>query len=350
MSIGEQEEEKMINISYIMPTLNSMRTLRECLTSIASQQYNKDSFEVLIADGGSKDGTREYCADFLQKEGIQFHILENPLMTAEAGKAVGVRTAKYPVIALVDSDNILPDEQWLIRMTEPFDNPLVVASEPLSFTFRKEDILINRYFSLLGMGDPLCLFLGNYDRFCQVTGKWTQIPFEARDEGKYMTIRFPDMIPTIGANGFLIRRDILLHNFEGDYLFDIDIMWQLMHKYPDMLFAKVKTSIVHLFCKNVSMFYRKQKRRISDFLYFSKANGRSYPWGKTQRSSIVLFVLACVLIIPLLVQSVIGFIRKPNNAWAFHPLACWITLWVYGTQTIIGLFKVKTINRDNWTQ
>ncbi|MBI4743983.1 MAG: glycosyltransferase [Actinobacteria bacterium] len=85
------------------------------------------------------------------------HIVPNNLKTGEAGKAVGVKAAKNEIIALIDSDNILPCDDWLKRMVEPFEDKEIIASEPIKYTYRKEDSFITRYCALMGMNDPLCL-------------------------------------------------------------------------------------------------------------------------------------------------------------------------------------------------
>ena len=51
-------------ISILIPTLNSAKTLRACLESIAMQDYPKDNIEIIIADGGSTDGTLEIISEF----------------------------------------------------------------------------------------------------------------------------------------------------------------------------------------------------------------------------------------------------------------------------------------------
>lgn len=340
------------NVSIVTPTLNSMRVLPMYMEAIAQQQYPHNLIEIIFADGGSTDGTLEKIKEYKESLDIQISIYENPLKTAEAGKAVGVRKATNEIICLLDSDNIIPDINWLERMMAPFEDTVVVASEPIAFTYRKEDNIINRYCALIGMGDPLCMFTGNYDRYCRVTGKWTEVEREEKDCGDYLSVKFrSDMIPTIGANGFLMRTKKLVENFEGDYLFDIDVLWELFSKKPDLRVAKVKTGIVHLFCSDLKTFYRKQNRRIRDFLFFSKDKGRKYPWGKISKVKIIFFALCCITIIPLIVQSIIGFCKKKDIlAWMFHPIACWITLWVYGWGTIIGLFKREAANRNEWKQ
>lgn len=66
-------------------------------------------------------------------------MVPNPLKTGEAGKAAGLKHAKNDIIAFIDSDNILPDKDWLKRMVEPFDDPEIIASEPIEYTYRASD-------------------------------------------------------------------------------------------------------------------------------------------------------------------------------------------------------------------
>lgn len=340
-------------VAIVTPTFNCMRTLDMYMEAVNKQTYPHEKIEFIFADGGSTDGTLDKFEEFKRNVDIKISVFENPLRTAEAGKAVGVKKAESDVVLLLDSDNILPDENWLNRMMKPFEDNKIVASEPIEYTYRKEDGVINRYCALIGMNDPLCVFTGNYDRYCRITGKWTEVEREEIDCGDYLSIKFrADMIPTIGANGFLMRTKELKENFDGEYLFDIDVLWELFLKDPELRVAKVKTGIVHLFCPDVKTFCRKQNRRIKDFLFFSESKGRKYPWGKVGKSKIVFFAVCCVLIIPLLIQALIGFCRKPDiTAWLFHIVACWITLWIYGWGTIQGVFgKKEAASRDNWKQ
>jgi len=103
------QQEKSPSISVIVPTYNSAKTLASCLESIKNQDYLGES-EIIIADGGSTDSTLEIAQKYTD------NIYTNPLKTGEAGKAVGVKHAINEIIALIDSDNILPSEDWLSRM------------------------------------------------------------------------------------------------------------------------------------------------------------------------------------------------------------------------------------------
>lgn len=191
-------------VSVVIPTYNSEKVLPLCLESIISQDYPKEKIEIIIADGGSKDKTLEIAKGYTDK------IFPNPLKTGEAGKAVGIKKAEGEIIALIDSDNILPDRDWLKMMVEPFEDEEIAGAEPLRYTHREKDGYITRYCALMGMNDPLCLFLGNYDRYCLLTGKWTELNVKQEDLGSYLKIELGERaIPTIGANGFLVRKDLL---------------------------------------------------------------------------------------------------------------------------------------------
>jgi glycosyltransferase involved in cell wall biosynthesis len=334
-----------LKVSFVIPTLNSEKTLKVCLDSILSQNQPRDSYEIVVADAGSSDATVEIA----KSAGVD-KIVNNELKTGEAGKSEGIKAATGEIIALVDSDNILPDSSWLAQMTAPFCDPDVVASEPLAYTVRKNDPALTRYFALLGMNDPLCLFTGNYDRFCAVTGKWTGLDVPQVDQGGWLKLTLSEAaLPTIGANGFVFRRSLLEHVKWDTYFFDIDVMQQAVAAgYPYV--AKVKCGIVHLYCTRLNDFYRKQKRRIRDFLFFAQEKQRTYPWDKQRKMGIVLFAISTFTLLPVLIQSIIGFCRKPDSAWLYHLPVCWITLWAYGIGTlrkVIG-FKQEPVKRDQW--
>ena len=339
----KNEPKPAPSVSVVIPTLNSGAVLEGCLSSIRSQRY-EGSIEIIIADGGSTDATLEIAERF------DCIVVDNPLKTGEAGKAAGLAASSGDLIALVDSDNILPEDTWLARMTLPFSDPAIVASEPLEYTYRQCDPLLTRYCALLGMNDPLVYFIGNYDRMSLLSGKWTGLNVVAEDRGDYLDVKLsPGAVPTMGANGFVIRREMLELLDIGGYLFDIDVVSRLVSKGYDH-YAKVKTGIVHLYGRGLGTFARKQLRRVRDYSYYSSRGMRSYGWSTQQQRGIMKFVLYCVLIIPLLAQSVRGYMRKPDLAWALHAPACWITLAVYGWGFLEARVSPREQHRDGWKQ
>lgn len=325
VQVAKMLHEDLPSISVVIPTYNSEQTLAECLESIARQSYPREKIEIVIADGGSKDKTLEIAEKFEVDK-----ILRNPLRTGEAGKAVGVEAAKNEIVAFIDSDNILPSSNWLKAMIKPFNDQDIAGAEPLYYTHRRGDPLITRYCALMGMNDVLCFVLGNYDRYNYVRERWTELKVNAVDRGHYLLVELDERnIPTMGANGFLVRAEALKSMDYKPYLFDIDMVYQLV-KTGLNKYAKVKMGIVHLFADNVEAYVRKTCRRIRDYLHYEKLGARRYPWRHLNKLGILKFILYTLLIAPIVRVSLRGYRKLPDRAWLFHPLACWLTLLTYG--------------------
>jgi glycosyltransferase involved in cell wall biosynthesis len=331
-----------VSVSCVIPTLNSARTLERCLASIRGQDY--DNVEIVIADAGSTDATLELAEKYKVDR-----ILENPLLTGEAGKERGVRAARGEILAFVDSDNVLIGRDWLARMTAPFADPAIVSSEALRWDYGPEYSLIDRYCALTGINDPVSLFVGNYGRYSFLTGRWTGFTVDAKQVDGYIRVKVdPEVLPTMGANGYLVRAEAFREVLEGDYAFDIDAVGLLARSGYDVV-ARVDVAIGHLFAPDFASFARKTRRRARDYLYYSARGERSYPW-KRYRRGLAVFVLATVTTLPLFVQSVVGYVREPDRAWWFHPVACWTTLVLYAWETVRWRIRPERMTRQGWRQ
>lgn len=332
------------SLSIVIPTLNAERVLEQCLAAIRSQSYPQDKIEIIIVDAGSIDRTIEIVKGY----GVN-KVVNNPLKTGEAGKAIGIDCSQYELIALIDSDNILEGSQWLHKMVEPFKDPDIFASEVLYWTYQRKDSIVNRYCSLIGINDPVCFFLGNYDRYSYLTGRWTDFPCHQMDKGNYIEVVLSEnYVPTMGANGFLIRKSVLRRVNYRPYYFDIDIIHQLVQLGYNKI-ARPKIGIIHLFCDNISKFRKKQQRRITDYFYFQKEKMRCYKY-ELNSLRFIKYLIYTLLTFPLILQSIKGYLRKPDLAWFFHPFACWITLWEYSLGTFKGIFKSQILDRERWKQ
>jgi Glycosyltransferases involved in cell wall biogenesis len=343
-----------MRVSIIIPTLNSAATLAECLEAIREQDWPREELEIIVADAGSTDATLELARKF----GVD-KIVPNPLKTGEAGKSAAVRNASGELLALIDSDNILPSPDWLRVMAAPFVDPEVIAAEPFEYTARDSDPATTRYFARLGMNDPLCLFIGNYDRVCAVTGKWTELPVECEDMGGWLKLRLDSArpLPTIGANGFIIRKSALAGVAWEPYWFDVDIVRDAAALSPSgtVCVAKVRCGIVHVYCATLADFARKQKRRVRDFLYFSPNRSAAKPARGARRMlvrGILRFVAATLLWFPLALQARRGNAASPDReAWRLHAAACRITLRTYALGVVGKIFgRNKPADRSAWKQ
>ena len=186
-------------ISIVIPTLNCARNLTVALRSIRAQHYPADRVEIIVADGGSTDATRETA------ESWGCTLVDNPLVTGEAGKAAGLARAAHEIVGFVDSDNELTSPRFLQAVADALADPQIAGAEPIEFAALDTMPALDRYFALLGMNDPLVLFLGTYDRLCRVTGKWTGVDHVVVEEcPTYRKVQFRRAkMPTVGAMGSL---------------------------------------------------------------------------------------------------------------------------------------------------
>jgi glycosyltransferase involved in cell wall biosynthesis len=334
------------SVSAVLPTLNAERYLEACLGSLRAQDY-AGTLEILLIDAGSTDKTLEIAARF----GVD-QVLENPLRSGEAGKAVGVRAARGELILLIDSDNTLIGSDWLTRMVRPFvEDPEVMGCEPARFAYLRDDHYINRWHALLGAADPLTLFVGNYARESTLTGTWTGYPHKAVAHDGWERIELdPRWVPVLGANGFMVRRRAYELLPVGDYLFDLDHVHDLVAA-GYRVFARADVAVHHAFCDGIAKFRTKTRRRIDDFFFFSSEGRRSYPWKNKRNHGNLRFALSTAFVFPPILAAIRGHHRKPDlAAWAWHPLACWITLLTYAAGVVRGRLRPRMLNRDGWKQ
>lgn len=309
-------------ISVLIPTLNAGRYLDGCLSSLRQQAYPQDRIEIILADGGSTDDTlaiaRSHRVD---------RVIPNPRVTAEAARATLLPEANGEFVLSLDSDNYLVGRDWLTRMVAALDDPSVFGAEPIRWHYRREDPPLNRYFCLTGVNDPVSLFLGNYGHYSYVTDRWTECPHdEERRDGYIVATLRPREVPTLGANGFLVRTSVLRSLGMLEYYFDIDVVARLVEMGHRRV-ARVDLDVGHHFARDLPALRRKVGRRIADYLYWR--NERRYPWLSMRRGRLYAFVLSTITVLPIVVQATRGYARRPDAAWLYHIPVCWLTLLIY---------------------
>lgn len=93
-------------LTYIVPVYNTERYLLRCLNSVISQGLPEDSYEVLVVDDGSTDGSRDRVAAFtLLHPQVHLIIQENAGVSAARNRALDQSRGRY--IQFVDSDDYL---------------------------------------------------------------------------------------------------------------------------------------------------------------------------------------------------------------------------------------------------
>jgi glycosyltransferase involved in cell wall biosynthesis len=316
----------MHSLTVVIPTLNSSRLLEACLRSIRNQRFPQENLRVSIIDGGSTDATLEIAQRF-ECEIISFPEERND---PEKRKAIGALRAGNEIVAFVDSDNILPHEYWLSKMLAPFDrNDKIVAVSPLRYHYDRKDSLLNRYFSLFGVNDPVAYYFNKRDRLSWAEDKWNLLG-KARDGGDYYEVVFKeDEVPTLGANGFFIRRDILLKALKSaDDFLHIDINCDLIRMGYNT-YAFTKEDIIHLTGSGLMSFLKKRYVYMRDYYLKGPEKRRFKMYSKRDRFKLFKYIVFSVTLFVPFWDSLKGNAKIRDAAWFLHPAMCLALLGVY---------------------
>lgn len=318
------------SISAAIATFNSQDSIKLCLDSLFSQDYPKEKLEVIVADGGSKDNTLEILSSYKIK------LLKIPpeKQEAEYNKGVAVSHAKSEILLLIDHDNILPHKGWLKNMVKPLvENEEISGVEVLRFRYDPKDNMLDRYFALIGGVDPVPYYLGKDARLSYAFDKYNLFG-KSQDKGSYYIVKFyDDKIPTLGANGAMLRRSLLKYaKADPENFFHMDINYDLIKKGFNT-YAFVKDDIIHYKKTKVIQFLKFLLRRktIMERQYFESLKKRRYAvFVRSQdKLGLIKYVLYSVTLIKPTFDSIRGFIKVRDLAWFLHPFICLSFLLIY---------------------
>jgi len=102
----QQHDMPIIKASVVIPTLNSAKTLGDCLNSIRNNNTRYE-YEIIVVDAGSSDETKEIASRYADKilDGIPSRVNRNK----------GIEVAKGNIICFTDSDCTVPPT-WIEQL------------------------------------------------------------------------------------------------------------------------------------------------------------------------------------------------------------------------------------------
>ncbi len=129
----------MIDITFIVPCLNSEETIAGTLNSVLSQQTSY-KFEVIVVDNGSKDKTLEVINLYQDK----VTLLHEEKSGANHARNLGIKNGKGKYFAFVDSDVIL-HKSWTQQLLTYMLNGNLLAAQGQVILSGHTNTLLNRY-------------------------------------------------------------------------------------------------------------------------------------------------------------------------------------------------------------
>ena len=106
-------------VSIIVATLNSERTIDECLKAIFELNYPKDFLEIIVVDGLSRDATVKIAQKYPVK------VISAPL-NAPAAYNYAMKIVSNDVLGFIDADAKV-EKDWLSKLVTYLDDPQVVG-------------------------------------------------------------------------------------------------------------------------------------------------------------------------------------------------------------------------------
>jgi len=321
-------------ISIVVVTLNNERTLSECLKRILEQDYPKDRIEYINIDGGSSDQTMHIAKQF------GFTCIKSSIpKNAEAQRAIGLERATNNLIVSIDADNYLPEKNWLRKMIKPFvDDSAIVHAGTLHYGYRPTDTIYNRYCALFGFVDPVVFYMGKPDRRPQYVKSWN-LGKIVNESSAYTTVIFTkDDLPTVGCNGVVYRKDVLMKYARvtpNDFI-HIDIFVDLIEKGYNK-FVVVNTNLIHDTAVNLPTLIKKRMSFLTDYYMNESVDRRYYiynPKSARDRLKLFLFILYTITLVKPIADSLRGYWAIHDAAWFLHPVLCWVYLLSYASASI----------------
>lgn len=336
-----------LRISIVTCSYNTpLHLWKKCLQAIASQTYPRRYIEHTVMDAGSNNGS----VAIAKKYGCKVVVRPDLLQYSQKRMSIGISKSSGDIILFLEPDNIVPDPDWLYRMVEPFSDPAIIGTFSMHNTYTRDMSSLSVYFSLIGANDPLLLYLGKSEKN-PIYKQSYRTGHTLYENSKYAAVQFtPDNLPTLGDNGHMVRKDIIdLVNNDSNSFIHVDAFYQLAKKHYDT-YGVVKNSIIHDNCSDNDVIKALAKR----VEYKEKFTNRPF----VKRSYLVfnrkrpedimrlfIFIVSGLTVYPMVLFSIVGYIRHPNRAWFFHPVVCFVEVWMYALSEIRMLLYNRTYDK-----
>ncbi len=110
----------MPSVTVIVPVRNEARSIEQTLRSLLTQDFPRERYEVVVADGASTDGTVPVVRR-LQGEFPNLSLVFNPGRFSSAGRNTALRHSTKDVAVVVDGHCHVPDRNYLRNLVTAFE-------------------------------------------------------------------------------------------------------------------------------------------------------------------------------------------------------------------------------------
>lgn len=334
-SVVRVEENNLIHqaITVAMISYNDEGIIGECLNSIRKQDYPQQLINIVLVDGGSTDNT----LDIASKYGAQVIQRNDLLNEPDIRVSIALTYSQTPLILFLSADNRLMEFNLLSRMVSALQDSECIAVESLRYGYRQSDPIFSKYCALIGGADPIAVGLGKADRAAHDQSRWFGHKLNPSSHNP-IYINFPrkiSAIPTLGANGCLMRTDLIRDNEYAKSGLHIDMIAMLIMEGRGRIAFIPNAHVNHFLKLSLINFI---KRRIHYALMYSGDKKKRFYNVVTYNDypKLIILVIANLTILIPLLRSIKGFLYKPDFAWFLHPIVAAIFTISYSLMVLNG--------------
>ena len=177
-----------MSVSIIIPTFNGASRIGNCLSALLPQLSNVDA-EIIVVDDGSTDSTADVVRAY-----PYVRLIRQTNSGPAAARNRGAAEATGSIILFTD-DDCVPTNDWLLKMTKPFEDADVVGVKGAYRTSQKS--LVARFVQYdyedryrLMANLPEIDFVDTYsagfrrDRFMELSGYDTSFPVACAEDAE----------------------------------------------------------------------------------------------------------------------------------------------------------------------
>jgi glycosyltransferase involved in cell wall biosynthesis len=320
--------------TFIVPTLNAEKYLPSCLSSIRNQKYPQRLIEIIIADGGSTDKTKNIAISF------GAIIISNPKIYQEYGKTLASKVAKGALLFYIDSDNVLATKTFVSSVVNVYRKHLEVMGFLPQTVPAPDSNPIDRYLGYL-FTDPFTWFV--YKNSAN-PGDFHKKYKPIFSSSEYELYRFPkEQIPLFGlAQGVATNKKFIRGTY--DYADDILSGIKLIRRGGIVAYIP-KATLYHYHIRSFRQFIQKYSWRVrNNFSRSIKDTGlvsRLSYLSPCQKLRIVLFLPYALSVIFSLIDAVLLSFRYKDRVMLYHLIISYTLAWIIIIERIRTLFCPK---------
>jgi glycosyltransferase involved in cell wall biosynthesis len=327
-------------ISIVIPTYNSIETIEKVLVSIKRQSLDSRKYEVLVIDGGSKDGTIELA----KKYGCV--IIDNPKQHQVYAKHIGHFKSKARYVMHLDSDEVLENKNSLKVKLDYFKSrkdlvAIVPSGHKTPVNLPSVNNLINDF------GDPFSFYMYGYSFNHNFFIDQIKNNFESKFENKEIaTFVFDKNIGLPGiemsASGMVVDKDYvnkIMPKLKNSPHLVSQSYFYIVENNGEVGFTK-NDPIVHYSASSWNKYFKKLRSRVINNV-FSTEMGKSAFSGRLSYYSTwfslkrYLFIPYSLLLIPSLITSIKLTISRKNLVYmSFSILCIYISIMILYYQSL----------------